>query len=145
MFAFCQLFFTFCFAEAADTEDNFNQGAQYFEAGNFELAIPLLEKTVLAEPKNAEYHHLLAKSYGRHAEQVNWLKAVRYAKKTRQHLEIAVELAPENTAILDDMMDYYQEAPAFLGGNKKKAKAIKDLIEKINQRQEQDLYSYSQD
>ena len=107
------------------------KGFALYEAEHYEEAIEVLTGLVNLQPEHADYHHTLAKSYGRQAEQVNWFKAMNYAKKTREHLEIAVDLKPDNVQYLDDLMDYYREAPSFLGGDKKKAETIRLRIEKL--------------
>lgn len=104
-----------------------------YEAGNYDETIALLTDAIVTEPDNAAYHHLLAKSYGRSAQQVNWLKAIEYARKTRTHLEIAVTLEANNLRYLDDLMDYYLEAPVFLGGSKRKADEIAARISQLRQ------------
>ena len=48
-----------------------------------------------------------------------------------RHLELAAELDPKNTEILSDLMQYYQEAPIFLGGSTKKANKINEKIKDI--------------
>lgn len=116
----------------AESESLFNSGLAHFEDEKYSDAIKKLEVAVEIEPQVAEYHHVLAKSYGREAERINWFKAMSYAKKTLVHLEIAAELDSQNIDILDDLMDYYREAPGFLGGDTKKANKIEDLINKIS-------------
>ncbi|MCG8379552.1 MAG: tetratricopeptide repeat protein, partial [Proteobacteria bacterium] len=87
--------------------DSFQAGFELYEQDKYDLAIPFLEKAVKLEPDNAIYHHILAKSYGREAERVNWLSAINLAKKTLSHLEIAANLDNDNLEILDDLMEYY--------------------------------------
>ncbi len=133
---FIALLCTFAFSGIAianaESENLFNSGLAHFEDEKYSEAIKKLKVAVEIEPQVAEYHHILAKSYGREAERTNWFKAVKYAKKTLVHLEIAAELDSQNIDILDDLMDYYREAPGFLGGNTKKANKIEDLINKIS-------------
>ncbi len=117
---------------AENANESYQTAYQHYENEQYEAAIPLLEKLVEAEADNADFHHLLARCYGRRAEQVNWFSAIKYAEKTREHLELAVDLDSQNVEILDDMMDYYREAPGFLGGDKKKADEIEALINKIS-------------
>lgn len=104
-----------------------------YEAGNYDEIIALLKDAIVTEPDNAAYHHMLAKSYGRSAQRVNWLKAIEYARKTRTHLEIAVKLDADNLVYLDDLKDYYFEAPGFLGGDKRKAEEIATRISQLRQ------------
>lgn len=116
----------------AESESLFNSGLAHFEDEKYIEAIKKLEVAVEIEPQVAEYHHILAKSYGREAERTNWFKAVSYAKKTLVHLEIAAELDSQNIDILEDLMDYYREAPGFLGGDTAKANKTEGLINKIS-------------
>ena len=114
-----------------DTEALYSSGLSHYEQKHYEKAITDLKVAVEKQPKMAKYHHILAVSYGREAAQANWFKAMDYAKKTLRHLEKANELDPYNLEILDDLMDYYHEAPGFLGGDTKKGDEIQALIEKL--------------
>lgn len=116
----------------SESDSFFKSGLAHFEDEKYSEAIKKLEVAVEIEPQIAEYHHFLAKSYGREAERTNWFKAINYAKKTLVHLEIAAELDSQNIDILDDLMDYYREAPGFLGGNTEKATKVENLIKKIS-------------
>ncbi len=117
----------------ADSEAEllYQSGLRWFELANFENSIEKLEDAVKLNPENAKYHHILAKSYGRLAEESGWLKAIKLAKKTLEHLELAAKLDAENIEILVDLMKYYQEAPMFLGGSTKKANIINEKIKEI--------------
>lgn len=127
----CALSFIGAAAANSESDSLFHKGLAHFEEEQYSEAIKELETAVEIEPQVAEYHHILAKSYGREAEKTNWFKAVGLAKKTLIHLEIAANLDNQNIEILDDLMDYYREAPGFLGGDTKKANKIEDLINKI--------------
>lgn len=115
----------------ADAEYLYLSGLTQYENRNYEAAIKQLEIAVAQEPEVAKYHHILAVSYGRGAEKVNWFKAMDYAKKTLTHLEKSNELDPNNLEILDDLMDYYHEAPGFLGGDTKKGDEIEAQIKRL--------------
>ena len=71
-----------------------------YDAFKYEDSIKKLLGAIEKEPNVAKYHHLLAKSYGKEAEKSGWLKAVRYAKKTLHHLELASKLDVNNIEIL---------------------------------------------
>ena len=115
-----------------ESEKLFNSGLSHYENKKYDEAIKELEVAVKIEPQIARYHHLLAKSYGREAEKANWLRAIQYAKKTLVHLEIAARLDNQNIDILGDLMDYYREAPGFLGGDLEKAEKVERLIQKFS-------------
>ena len=111
-------------------------GLDLFEKGKFEDSIEKLESAVKLEPNIAKYHHILAKSYGRQAEGSIWFKAMKLAKKTLLHLELAAELDADNIEILHDLVKYYLEAPMFLGGSSKKANKINNRIKEIHSKNE---------
>ena len=115
----------------SDAENFFQSGFKLFKKAKYENAIENLANAIKLNPKVAKYHHILAKSYGREAEQSGWLKAIRFAKKTQHHLELAAKLDAENVEILNDLMNYYLKAPIFLGGDSKKASKINSKIEKL--------------
>ncbi len=132
---FCLFNYNVALADEAVLEDSetlYLSGLAYYEKKNYEEAIKLLQSAVVQKPDVAKYHHILAVSYGREAENVNWFKAMDYAKRTLSHLERSNELDPNNLEILDDLMDFYHEAPGFLGGDTKKGDEIKALIEKLS-------------
>ena len=106
----------------------FNSGLTHYENKKYNEAIELLEAAVKLEPEVAVYHHILAKSYGREAEQTGWFRAMSLAKKTLAHLQLANELDGDNLDILDDLKEYYREAPGFLGGDDKKADEIEKFL-----------------
>ena len=134
---------TLVMAAATNAETVLETGKSMYEAGDYDQVIALLKDAIADAPDNAEYHHLIAKSYGHAALKVNWFKAMDYAKKTRDHLQTAVKLDPNNVAYLDDLMDYYREAPAFLGGDKRKADEIASKIRQIEQLSQNQIHSYS--
>jgi tetratricopeptide (TPR) repeat protein len=115
----------------ANPENLYLSALENYENKNYVEAIRQLEIAVEQKPEVAKYHHILAVSYGREAENVNWFKAMDYAKRTLTHLEKSNELDPNNLEILDDLMDYYHEAPGFLGGDTKKGDEIEAQIKKL--------------
>jgi tetratricopeptide (TPR) repeat protein len=115
----------------SEAESLYQSSLHLFDNAKFENSIEKLENAIELRPDVAKYHHILAKSYGRLAEESGWLKAIKLAKETLRHLELAAELDPKNTEILSDLMKYYQEAPIFLGGSTKKANKINEKIKDI--------------
>lgn len=117
-----------CQAAGSAAEGLYSQALGLYESGRYESAMPLIEEAVRLAPAESEYHHLLGKCYGRIAEQANWVKAIKYATKTRESFEKAVELNANNPNALRDLMEYYLQAPRFLGGNTAKAEAIRQRL-----------------
>lgn len=112
-------------------ESIFSAGQQFYETGNYEQALDAFLQGVALEPGNSVYHHWLGKCYGRLAEKAGILRAYKLSKKTRIHLERAVELDDTNIAALTDLMTFYRQAPGFLGGGKDKADAISRRIQEL--------------
>ncbi len=103
-------------------------GKCYYQLENYKSAIESFEKAAGAEPENAEYHNWLGKSYGRRAENSNFLTAPRLAARARDAFRKAVALAPGNSEAVADLFEYYIEAPGFLGGGTDKAAQLAETI-----------------
>jgi Flp pilus assembly protein TadD len=104
-------------------------GKNYFMLGDFKQAARFFEKAAALDPTNSEYMLWLGRAHGRRAETGNWLFAGMSASKARQCFEKAVALDPHNHDALNDLFDYYLNAPGFLGGGLDKAEAIARRIE----------------
>jgi Flp pilus assembly protein TadD len=99
-------------------------GQNYFMLGEYKKATEAFEKAVALEPRNSEYVHWLGRAFGRRAETSNPLTAPGYASKARQSFERAYELDPGNHEAVNDLFEYYLQAPGFLGGGLQKAEAL---------------------
>lgn len=115
-------------AAAAKTEEATEPaaaGRAAYEREDYEAAARHFEAAVQARPRDSSLHHWLGKSYGRIADDSGWFKAMSYAKKTVAAFRRAVELDDANPAALRDLISYLEQAPGFLGGDKKEATALK--------------------
>lgn len=99
-------------------------GKDYFMLGDYAKAARLLEQAVELAPRTSEYELWLGRAFGRRAETGTWVTAGFNASKARQHFEKAAALDPHNPEALNDLFDYYLNAPGFLGGGVEKAEAI---------------------
>jgi cytochrome c-type biogenesis protein CcmH/NrfG len=107
-------------------------GLNYYGQGDFKKATEALEKAFAAEPGNSGFALWLGRAFGRRAETSNPLTAPGYASKARQYFEKAVALDQKNIEALNDLFEYYLEAPGFLGGGLDKAVATADKISRID-------------
>lgn len=107
-------------------------GQCYFMSTDYKKATDAFEKAVSFEPNNAEYVHWLGRAWGRRAETSSIVTAATYASRARQYFEKAVQLDPRNKEALNDLFDYYLEAPGFLGGGFQKAAALVDQIARLD-------------
>jgi Flp pilus assembly protein TadD len=107
-------------------------GRNYYMQGDFKQATEVLEKALAAEPGNSGYALWLGRAFGRRAEASSPFTAPGYASKTRQYFEKAVQLDPRNLDALNDLFEYYMEAPGFLGGGLDKAAATAEHIAQVD-------------
>ena len=117
---------------SSDSATNFLIGRDYLMSGEFKKATDYLERAVAEDSTSSEYEDWLGRAYGKRAETSNVLAAPILASKARQAFEKSVELAPKNSDALDDLFDYYLNAPGFMGGSYDKAERIADRIAAID-------------
>ncbi|HVP45975.1 MAG TPA: tetratricopeptide repeat protein [Bryobacteraceae bacterium] len=107
-------------------------GQNYFMLGDAKRAAESFQRAVALEPGNSVYYHWLGRAYGRRAETGNPFAALGYASKARQNFEKAVELDPNNSEAVNDLFEFYLEAPGFIGGGMDKAVKMADRIAEMN-------------
>jgi tetratricopeptide (TPR) repeat protein len=107
-------------------------GQDYFMIGEYKKASEALEKALMLEPRNSDYAMWLGRAWGRRAETANPFSAMGQASKARQYFERAVELNPRNIDAWNDLLEYYTDAPGFLGGGMDKARAVVTRISEIS-------------
>ena len=105
-------------------ESNFLLGKSYYMLGDFKKACDFLHKSSELDGNNSDVYLWMGRAYGRRAESSNPLTAPSYATKARQNFEKSVNLNPKNGDALNDLFDYYLQAPGFLGGGLEKAAAL---------------------
>ena len=115
-----------------DAESNLLIGKSLFMKGEFKKASESLERAVQQEPAKSEYYLWLGRAYGRRAETSSFVTAPGYASKARQNFEKAVQLNPHNGEAVNDLFEYYKEAPGFLGGGLDKADTLLSGIKNID-------------
>jgi Flp pilus assembly protein TadD len=99
-------------------------GQNYFMIAEYKKATEALEKAIRMEPNNAGFFHWLGRTYGRRAELGGPFTAPSYAFRAGQMFEKAVALDPSNKGSAGDLLDFYLEAPGFLGGGMHKAEEL---------------------
>jgi tetratricopeptide (TPR) repeat protein len=111
-------------------------GQSYFMLGDYRKATETFEKAIalggVPPAKASELYHWLGRTFGRRAETSSVLTAPGYATKTRQMFERAVQLDPNNQEALNDLFDYYLQAPGFLGGGIQKAEEVARRIASLD-------------
>lgn len=110
----------------------YHLGMLALRRSDFEAAIKELEKAVELAPDSSEYHRRLGDAYGMKAQNTGMFSAMKFAKMCKRSYEAAVEADPANIGARLCLMDYYKEAPGFIGGSMKNAYAQADEIEKLD-------------
>lgn len=107
-------------------------GRNHFMLGEYKKATENFEKATNLDPRNSSHWHWLGRTYGRRAELSSFITAPGYASKARQNFEHAVELDSRNIEALNDLFEYYLQAPGFLGGGLDKAQSLVDRIAAVD-------------
>ena len=103
-------------------------GQCYYMLEDYKKASEAFEKAVSAGGRSSVAWDWLGRAYGKRAENAFALIAPSYASKARQNFEKAVELDPNNLEAVDDLFEYYLEAPGLLGGGMDKAAQLSSRI-----------------
>jgi len=103
-------------------------GQDYFMMGDAVRATEYFQQAVDLEPTNSVFYHWLGRAYGRRAETGSMFTAMGSASKARQNFEKAVQLDSHNYEAVNDLFEYYVEAPSFIGGGLDKAERLAQLI-----------------
>jgi tetratricopeptide (TPR) repeat protein len=119
----------------AEIQNNPNNAAAYnflsriyFQLEMWDTALRMAEKSVALEPRNSLYQQWLGRTAGRKAENSNPFTAFGLARRVKTAFERAVAIDPDNIEARTDLAEYYLEAPAFLGGDKNKARLQGDAV-----------------
>ena len=107
-------------------------GRNYYGQGEFKKATEALERAASLDPGNSVVYLWLGRAYGRRAATSNMLSAPGLANKARQYFEKSVQLNPADLDAQSDLLEYYLEAPGFLGGGLDKAAATAERIARIS-------------
>ena len=100
--------------------------------GDLEKALPLAEKAVSLDGRNAVYRAILAQVYGRMAQRASVLRQIGLARRCKRELDMALQLNPNHVHLLVGYMEYLWQAPGIVGGDKKKAREIPERVGRID-------------
>jgi len=116
----------------APAEAYFLIGRDYFGLRQYKPATDNFQKAASMDAKNADYALWLGRTWGRRAEAASPLTAPSSASKARQFFELAVKLDPRNQEAVNDLFDYYLNAPGFLGGGLDRAAGLAKHIAELD-------------
>jgi len=100
----------------------------YYQLELWDNSVRMAEKSVALDPQNSSYHLWLGRAMGRKAEVANPFAAFGLARKVRAEFERAVALDANNLNARSDLSEFYLEAPAFLCGDKGKARQQAEFV-----------------
>ncbi len=119
-------------ANAGDAGAAFYLGRIALEERKHDRAIEYFEAATRLDPQNSTYFLWLGRALGREAQRANVLRQPGLAKKTKAAWHRAIELDPDNLDARADLIQYYVQAPGFLGGSTEKALEQAEEIRKRN-------------
>ncbi len=119
-------------AAPADAEAQSWLGRSLLALGETSRAVTVLEKAVALAPNSGGTMRLLGDAYGASAQKAGILAKAGWVKRCRVAFEKAVELDPKDLDAHWGLMEFYRQAPGFLGGGLDKARAQAEVIRALD-------------
>lgn len=107
-------------------------GRVSFDKKEYDDAAEYFEEATEADPKQADYFNWLGNTYGTIAQSANMFKQGILAPKMKKAWEKAIELDAKNLSARTSLIQYYLQAPGFMGGSVDKAKEVAKQIVSLN-------------
>jgi tetratricopeptide (TPR) repeat protein len=101
------------------------------ESGEHDAALRHAEKAVELAPKSADAHYRLAEIVGEMAQRAGPLKQMGLARRFKKEAEAALALDPNHIEARLGLMVFHLKAPRIAGGDKKRARALVEEVERI--------------
>ncbi len=92
-----------------------------FDQDEYSDAIDFFEEATEYEETNANYFAWLGNAYGMRVDEVSKLRQGMIAPKIKSNYEKAASLDPSNLEAQWGLVEYYTQAPSFMGGSFEKA------------------------
>jgi tetratricopeptide (TPR) repeat protein len=118
--------------EPTNAEAAFLLGRVALATRSTDEAVKWLRKAVELNSGEARYHVWLGRALSDQARAANVLRQPSIASDSREHLEKAVQLAPNDIEARKAMSEFYAIAPAFMGGGKQKAREQAAAIKRLD-------------
>jgi tetratricopeptide (TPR) repeat protein len=99
---------------------------------DLDRAIEVGEALVERTPDDSAAWLWLGRAYGQQALEANILRKAGFATSCREAFERAVELDAANALAQWDLMQFYLQAPGFMGGGRDKADARREALRAID-------------
>ena len=122
-------------ANRDDPEANYLMGRALLARRDAKGAMPYFERAVDARPNEALYRVWYGRAIGDEARAANMLRQPAMISRSKEQLEKAVSLAPDDLEARKAMSEFYAIVPAMFGGGKAKAREQAAEIGKRNRYQ----------
>ncbi len=96
----------------------------YYAQDMADAAVSECEKAAANAPEDSDTQLWLGRAYGMKASQANPVAAFGYARKVVASFQRAVQLDPGNIQAMNDLGEYYVDAPGIVGGGLDKAQSL---------------------
>ena len=110
----------------------FYLGRIEFDKEEYKKAVNWFEEAADLDEDNSFYRMWMGHSYGRQAQNASVLRQAGLARNSRKNYEKAIALDPNNVEARESAMEFYLQAPGFLGGGRDKAELQAAEIEKLD-------------
>ena len=110
-------------ANPANHEAIYHLGRLAKRRGEWKAVTDYYERCTQLAPTNALYWADLGEAYGKLAARAGIFQQLSLARKCRTALEKAVDLAPDDFEYRHGLIEFYEKAPALVGGGHDKALA----------------------
>jgi tetratricopeptide (TPR) repeat protein len=103
-----------------------------FNEEQYEEAVDYLEEATEADDRHAEYFEWYGNALGNLAQKSNMVRQGMLAPRMKAAWEQAMQLDPKSIGPRTSLVEYYMQAPGFMGGSKEKAVATAREIIGLN-------------
>ena len=117
---------------AQTAAEHYKAGRAALDSNKADAAVKSFEKAVSLDGRNAEYHLWLGNALGTVAQNASVLRQPFLAKRVKSEFERTVQLDPSSLGGHDGLMQFYLQAPGFMGGSVAKARDEAETIAKVN-------------
>jgi tetratricopeptide (TPR) repeat protein len=93
-----------------------------------DAAVDECETAMNGLSENSEAQDWLGRACGQKAQNAGYISGFKLARRVQAAFERAVEIDPKNGAAVDDLAEYYVNAPGIIGGGVDKAEALASRV-----------------
>jgi tetratricopeptide (TPR) repeat protein len=125
------------FRSLSDTDKNNHQalfflGKTDFLENDYPAAVESWERAVRLQPRDSQYHYWLARAYEARFQKAGPLAKLKYGKRFRDEIKLAVELDGRNLDARFWLMLFYLTSPGSFGGDVAKGLEQAEAIKKVD-------------